>query len=99
LMDVEVARGRVALEQGRTSDALPLFADADKFWSDFAPTTRWAGEAAYWHGRALVASDRVEEGLNRLQAAVVTLGKQDSPQNTRLLADANEHLAGARRTK
>src|SRR5262249_41400733 len=62
LMDVQVARARVALEQGRANDAVPLLAEADKFWNDFNPTTRWAGEAAYWHGRALIAANRVEEG-------------------------------------
>jgi hypothetical protein len=46
-----------------------------------------------------MASNRAEEGLTRLQEAVATLGKQDGPQSTRLLADATEHLTSARRTK
>jgi len=50
--DVVIARGRVALQQQRNSDALALFAQADKFWSEFAPASRWAEEAADWRKQA-----------------------------------------------
>jgi tetratricopeptide (TPR) repeat protein len=89
IADVLIARGRIALEQQRTSDALALFADADSFWNEFGPASRWAGEAAYWHGRALMASGQSAEALQRLQAAVAVLGKPDSPQTAALLADAS----------
>jgi len=94
--DVLIARGRIALEQKRTGDALALFAEADSFWNGFAPTSRWGGEAAYWHGRALLASSKNAEALERLQTAVAALGKPDSPQTAALLADANSQIALSR---
>jgi serine/threonine-protein kinase len=97
LADIAIARGRVALGQQRDADSLSLFAAADKFWNEFAPTTRWAGEAAYWHGRALLTAGQNAQALQRLQAAVTVLGKPGGPQNAALLADANTHLTEARR--
>jgi serine/threonine-protein kinase len=97
IADVAVARGRVALQQQRKADALKLFAEADKFWSDFAPTSRWAGEAAYWHGHALLESEQKEAARTRLQAAVGLLGTLDKYENATLLADARTQLAAAQR--
>ncbi|HEY4368527.1 MAG TPA: protein kinase [Steroidobacteraceae bacterium] len=97
IADGLLARGRVAAEQKRIGDALALFDTADAYWRDFAPTSRWAGEAAYWHGRALLAANRHAEALGRLQVAVSVLGKQGDSRNASLLADANTQLTSARR--
>jgi tetratricopeptide (TPR) repeat protein len=51
LMDIEIARGRVALAQGKRSEAAILFSKADEYWRSVAPTSRWAREAAEWKGR------------------------------------------------
>ena len=58
LADVQVARGRVAMLEGRASDASALFAEADEFWRGYAAKSRWAREAAQWRERQATARDR-----------------------------------------
>ncbi|HKQ15177.1 MAG TPA: protein kinase [Steroidobacteraceae bacterium] len=52
LADVQVARGRVAMREGRGADASKLFAEADEFWRRYDSKSRWAREAAQWRERA-----------------------------------------------
>jgi tetratricopeptide (TPR) repeat protein len=52
LADVQVARGRVAMLEGRGDDASRLFAEADEFWRRYEAKSRWAREAAQWRERA-----------------------------------------------
>jgi eukaryotic-like serine/threonine-protein kinase len=59
--DLLVGLGRALLAQERPAEALPLLAEADAFWQAYDPESRFAGEAARWHGRceaALTSSPR-----------------------------------------
>jgi hypothetical protein len=55
LADVQVARGRVAMLEGRTDEASQLFAEADKFWRGYEAKSRWAREASQWRERQAAA--------------------------------------------
>jgi tetratricopeptide (TPR) repeat protein len=57
LADVQVARGRVAMLEGRSQDASALFAQADEFWRRYEAKSRWAREASQWRER-LAATQR-----------------------------------------
>jgi tetratricopeptide (TPR) repeat protein len=57
LADVQVARGRVAMQEGRSKDASALFAQADEFWRGYEAKSRWAREASQWRER-LAATQR-----------------------------------------
>jgi eukaryotic-like serine/threonine-protein kinase len=51
LADVQVARGRVAMLEGRADDAAKLFTEADEFWQHYEAKSRWAREASQWRQR------------------------------------------------
>jgi len=51
LADVQVARGRVAMLEGRADDAAKLFTAADEFWQRYEAKSRWAREASQWRER------------------------------------------------
>ena len=51
LADVQVARGRVAMLEGRTEEASQLFTEADEFWRGYESQSRWAHEASQWRER------------------------------------------------
>jgi len=51
LADVQVARGRVAMLEGRADEASALFTEADEFWRRYETKSRWAREAAEWRER------------------------------------------------
>lgn len=51
LADVQVARGRVAMLEGRANDASALFTEADEFWRRYEAKSRWARDAAQWRER------------------------------------------------
>lgn len=57
LADVQLARGRVAMLEGRSKDASALFAEADGFWRRYDAKSRWAREASQWRER-LAATQR-----------------------------------------
>jgi hypothetical protein len=48
---VQVARGRVAMLEGRAEDAAKLFTEADEFWQRYEAKSRWAREASQWRER------------------------------------------------
>jgi tetratricopeptide (TPR) repeat protein len=54
LADVQVARGRVAMLEGRADDAAKLFTQADEFWQHYEAKSRWAREASQWRQRQAV---------------------------------------------
>jgi tetratricopeptide (TPR) repeat protein len=54
--DIWVALASVRVQVGNVPGAIAFAADADAFWTHHDPTSRWAGEAAYWLGRARQAS-------------------------------------------
>jgi eukaryotic-like serine/threonine-protein kinase len=58
LADVQVARGRVAMLEGRADDASQLFTEADEFWRGYEAKSRWAREASQWRERQAAARGR-----------------------------------------
>ena len=58
LADVQIARGRLAMLEGRSHDASTLFDDADRFWQRYEAKSRWAREATQWRERQAAARDR-----------------------------------------
>ncbi len=58
LADVQVARGRVAMLEGRTEDASQLFTEADEFWRRYESKSRWAREASQWRERQAATRSR-----------------------------------------
>jgi tetratricopeptide (TPR) repeat protein len=60
LADVQVARGRVAMLEGRAAEASALFAAADEFWRGYEAKSRWAREASQWRERQ--AAQKVSDG-------------------------------------
>jgi serine/threonine-protein kinase len=61
--------GRVELAERRPQEALPLLRQADAFWRQFAPQSRWAGEAAHWLAQAeRQAGDPKQAEAHRLRA-------------------------------
>ena len=61
LADVQVARGRVAMLEGRANDASALFTEADEFWRRYEAKSRWARDAAQWRERQ-AARGRTADG-------------------------------------
>jgi serine/threonine protein kinase len=61
LADVQVARGRVAMLEGRTEEASQLFAAADEFWRGYESKSRWASEASQWRARQAATRTRSPE--------------------------------------
>jgi serine/threonine-protein kinase len=61
LADVHVARGRVAMLEGRSQDASKLFDEADTFWRGYESKSRWAREASQWRERLAATQRPVRE--------------------------------------
>jgi tetratricopeptide (TPR) repeat protein len=88
--DVLVSLGHVVLEQGRAAEALPLLAEADAYWRGYDPQNRFAGEAAYWHGRALLDAGKSNEGRDALDRASKILGSSPIASDAQLAKDARK---------
>ncbi len=95
-VDVMVGLGRAALDQGRVAEALPLLKEANSYWSGYAADSRWAGESAYWYGRALQAAGRTTDAQQRLLRAVAILKTSKTAADAALVVDARARLAHMR---
>lgn len=73
--DALVGLGRARLAQGRAADALPPLEIAHGFWREFAPASRWAGEAALWLGQCYLALGRNAEAREALGRARILLAE------------------------
>jgi len=96
-VDVTVGLGRAVLDQGRAAEALPLLSEANSYWIGYAADSRWAGDAAYWYGRALQVAGRTTEANERLQRAVTVLKTSKIAVDVAVVADARARLTSARR--
>ncbi|HEU4778285.1 MAG TPA: tetratricopeptide repeat protein, partial [Steroidobacteraceae bacterium] len=83
--DALVGLGRARLAQGRATDALPSLEIAHGFWRDFAPASRWAGEAALWLGQCYLSLDRNAEAREALSRAENLLEASPIPADAKLL--------------
>jgi len=56
------ALAELHLQRGRAQQAVTVAGEADEFWQAFRPNSLQAGEAAIWHGRALIAAGQAVAG-------------------------------------
>jgi len=68
-VDLWVGLSRLYLRLGELDQARNYARMADEFWTQHDPTSRWAGEAAYWHGQSLAASGSGQASIEPLRRA------------------------------
>jgi serine/threonine-protein kinase len=83
--DLMIGMARAQMQHHRFDLALPALQEADAFWRDFAPDTRWAGEASLRLGQCLVALDREREGHDALSRAAPLLAASPLPADAELV--------------
>jgi tetratricopeptide (TPR) repeat protein len=88
--DLLVGMARVRMRERNYADALPLLEKADRFWRDFDPQNRWAGEAAFWLGRCYLALGRSAHAHTALSRAETILARSPIPADRQLVALARE---------
>jgi hypothetical protein len=88
--DLFVGMAQIKLHERNCAAALPLLESADRFWRDFDPGSRWAGDAALWLGRCNTALDRRSEARDALGRAERILAGSPIPGDMKLLQLARE---------
>jgi serine/threonine-protein kinase len=86
--DAMVGLGRAKLGQHRPAEALPLLEEGDRFWRDFDPKNRWAGEAAFWLGRCYASMGRQADATKAISRGVHILSRSPIPSDSKLVARA-----------
>ena len=84
--DLWIGLTRLYLRLGELDRARRYAQRADDFWVKHDPTSRWAGESAYWLGQALVASGSAQASIEPLRRAEHILSKSSFASDQRLLA-------------
>jgi serine/threonine-protein kinase len=84
--DGEIALGRAQLALGRAAAAAQTLKPCDEYWQSLDPASPWAGEAAYWHGRALIAAGQPVPGRDALTRAEPALRTSALPVHAALRA-------------
>jgi serine/threonine-protein kinase len=82
--DVLVSLTRALLQENHATKALPLIEEADRFWQSYDANVRWAGEAAYWHGKTLVATGNKKDARSFLVRAAEILKKSPISSDAKL---------------
>lgn len=82
--DGEIALGRAQLTLGQAAQAATTLQPCDAYWQTLDAASPWAGEASYWHGRALVAAGQAEAGRAALARADSALRRSTLPVHTAL---------------
>jgi len=82
--DLLVGMARVQLQRGDYKTALQSAQGADRFWRDFDPDNRSAGEAALWLGRCYRALGRNAEAAETLRRAERMLSRSPIPSDRKL---------------
>ncbi len=83
--EILIGLGRAKLGLGRPEEALPLLAQADRFWREFDPKNRWAGEASLWLSEGYAALGRHRESGEARKRAVEILSRSSDRAAARLL--------------
>lgn len=88
--DLLVGMARVQMDHKNWTDAVPLLETANRFWLDFDPANRWAGEAALWLGRCDLALGRNADAQVALNRAEKLLALSPIPADGKLVKLARE---------
>jgi serine/threonine-protein kinase len=83
--EVLVGLGRARLGLGRASDAIGFLEEANRFWKEFDPENRWAGEVTLWLSDGYRALGRRRESEEARERAVEILSRSPEPSDVRLL--------------
>ena len=83
--DALVGWGRALLALGRPDDAQARLIAADRFWRDFDPGNRWAGEAAFWLGHCYSALGKRNEAKQAYTRATRILARSPLPADAKLV--------------
>jgi eukaryotic-like serine/threonine-protein kinase len=92
--DTTLAIARLRLLQDRPAEAVKMSALTDEFWTRVAPQSRWSGEAAYWHARALSAAGLPESSREPYLRAARLLALSRVPSDRQLAAAARAAARG-----
>jgi serine/threonine-protein kinase len=84
--DALLGLGRAYAGLGRAAEGLAPLEEADRFWRDFDPRSRWAGEAALWLGQCYTALGRGPEARRALARAEAILARSPIPSDATLAA-------------
>jgi serine/threonine protein kinase len=85
--EAHTATARVYLARAQPRAAIEHAARADAFWRQFDPGSRWAAEAAYWHGRCLAAAGNADGARKAYARARTALAASPFPADRALLRD------------
>jgi hypothetical protein len=88
--EILIGLGRAKLGLGRAAEALTFLEEADRFWRDFDPENRWAGEASLWLSDCYAALGRRRRSEEARERAVDILSGSTDPASLRLLRLARE---------
>jgi hypothetical protein len=88
--DAQIAHGRARLALGEALETLPDLVAADRYWSDFAPNSRWAGYAAFWLGRCQDALGHRVQAHDAYARALRALGRSPLPSERALVKLAQD---------
>jgi TolA-binding protein len=88
--DLLLAAARVALARGQADVALPLVQNVDRFWSEFDPASRWAGEAAFWLARCYTGLGREADARPVFARAAKNLARSPLAVDAKLVRLATE---------
>ena len=88
LADLALGLGRVRLLQQQYDEAEEHLVQADRFWRELDPDSRWAGEAAFYLAQCLDALGRTAEAKLRYARAAQILAKSPFPADTALVSFA-----------
>lgn len=91
--DAALALGRARLGLARASEALPSLQQADDFWREFEPTSRWAGEAAFWLAHGHEALGQPAPARAAFARAAELLARSPIPADAALSSNARRAAA------
>jgi serine/threonine-protein kinase len=84
--DALVGLGRLFLARGESARALAHLEEAEAYWREVSPESRWAGEAAFWLGRCYEELERTDDARKAIARGARILSRSSLPRDARLLA-------------
>jgi serine/threonine-protein kinase len=83
--EILIGLGRARMGQDRPAEALPLLEEAERFWRDFDPENRWAGEVSLWLSDCYAALGRSRASEEARKRANDILSRSLDSASARLL--------------